>query len=408
MNALSGDTPMFVEVDDKYGVYTLRELFELHKQGRAIKVPALLDEYGNIGWVEVEDVVSFGKQRLKRITLATTRLYVEISEGTIIPAYSCELFRGKEEKRIKLKIKYVNNLKVARDPEYNDTFLLAKQIPLRLPEGNQEEWEIGFALGYFIAEGSLVYRKRKNTKQSLAKLNGFAKQKGMSLDEYLEYMTDIGLVRLSIGQLDFERGYAGIVKKHFKFATPYKRKNENAYDLVSSDLSLIHLIKDHINGSDSHTKHLKNEAYNHSWMFLKGILDGFLAGDGSYYKKGDLFRVGITTNYNLYNDLIFLSKGLGYDVHLWKAKYESGGFANGKFYYHLYLSIFKNYHRHTALGLVKEHIKSIEDISENAAFNLILKPLYPENDARSAFNHLFIVAYGILVSDAVKTFTKLH
>ena len=78
MNALSGETPLFAEVDGKYGVYTLRELYELHKQGRTIKVPALLDERGNKGWVKVEDVVNFGIHPLKRITLSYSRLYVKL------------------------------------------------------------------------------------------------------------------------------------------------------------------------------------------------------------------------------------------------------------------------------------------------------------------------------------------
>ena len=406
MNALSGDTPLFAEVDGKYGVYALKELFELHKQGHAIKVPALLNKRGKKIWVEVEDVVSYEKQSLKRITLATSRLFVEVSEDTIIPAYSSNLFSG-TKKQIILKFKRVTNLKITQDLKRNDTFLLATRIPLNLPEGNQDEWEIGFALGFFVAEGTFHYRKHKNTNRSLAKLNGFAKQKGMTLKEYQNYTTDIKLVQLAVGETDFERRYVDVVKKHFKFANPCKMKHENGYQLYSSDLSLIHLIKEYTEGDDSHTKHLKNEVYNRSLKFLEGAMDGFLAGDGTFEKKWDRFRVGITTNYKLRDDLIFLSKALGYDAHINKGSFDKSPSSNN-YYYHLHLSIFKNYHRHTALGLVKEHIKSIEDISENATFNLILKPLYPENDARSAFNHLFIVAYGILVSDAVKTFAKLH
>jgi len=110
-------------------------------------------------------------QPLKRITLSASRLFVEISEDAIIPAYGCHLFSGRE-KQINLKFKLVNNLKATQDPGYNDTFLLATQIPLSLSEGNQDEWEIGFTLGFFLAEGSFVYRRHKNTKYSLEQLNG--------------------------------------------------------------------------------------------------------------------------------------------------------------------------------------------------------------------------------------------
>ena len=61
MNALSGDTYLFAEVDGKYGVYTLRELYELHNQAHKIRVPTLLNERGEKTWVEVENAVSFGK-----------------------------------------------------------------------------------------------------------------------------------------------------------------------------------------------------------------------------------------------------------------------------------------------------------------------------------------------------------
>jgi len=403
VNALSGDTYVFAEIDAKYGVYKLKELYELHNQGLTIKVPALLNERGEKTWVEVEDVVSFGLQPLKQITLATTRLYVEATEGAIIPAYSSELFSG-TEKQIKLKFKLANELKVSQDPRKNDTLLLTTNIPLNIPEGDQTEWEVGFALGFWVAEGWIKKRrKHKNTKRSLANLNGYAKQKGMTLQEYLKYKTDIKEVSLAVGQSDFERGYVNIVQKHFKFSKPYK-VSENGYQLRSSDLNYIHLIKEYTEGHTSHDKHVKNEIYNRSLKFLEGILDGFLAGDGHYVKNGNYFGVKITTNYLLYNDLIFISKGLGYDVHIWKAKYKRGGFAwSDKVYWSLQLGIFKTYHRHTAVGLVKERLKSFENAGEKEAFNLVLASLYSENDKRSVFNHLYFTAYGFLVLDAIKT-----
>jgi len=387
MNALSGDTYVFAEVDGKYGVYTLRELYELHKQGRAIKAPALLDERGNIGWVEVEDVVSYGKQPLKRLVLATSRLFVELSEDAIIPAFGSRLFSGRE-KQINLKLKHVNKLKVTQNPAYNNTLLLLTHIPLLITEGDEKEWDFGFALGFFLAEGSFGYRKRKNTKQSLAILNWYAKKKGMTLEEYLEYMTDIQRVYLAVGRTDFERGYVDVVKKHFKFAKPHK-VSENGYQLYSYDLSLIRLIKNYTKGHDSRTKRLKNEIYNRSWKFLEGVLDGFLSGDGNFRKNEDLFAVRITTNYCLYNDLIFLSKALGYDVHMQNGEFQKSP-SNNNYYYVLRLSIFKTYHRHSVLGLVKEHIKSVEDVGEREAFNVVLNPLYSQDDERTKFNHLFL------------------
>jgi len=400
VNALSGDTYVFAEINGKYGVYTLKELYELHNQGHKIRVPTLIDEHGNKGWVEVEDVVRFGEQSLKRITLSRTRLFAEISEGSIITAYSRELFRGKEE-QIKLKFKLANELKVSQDPSYSNSLLLATNILLFLPEGDQKEWEYGFALGFWIAEGSLIYRKRKNTKHSLETLNGLARKMGMSLEEYQKYMTDIRQVQLSVGQADFEQGYVDILQKHFKFSKPSKNRG-NGYILRSSDLSLIHLIKDYIDGSDSHTKRLKNEVFNRSWKFLEGIMDGFLAGDGYFRKNLDLFQVKITTNYRLYNDLVFLSKALGYDLHLRKGQIAKSPSSN-KYYYQLNLSISKHWHRRTAFGLVKEHIKSVEDVGEKEAYNLVLKPLYSKDNKRSIFNNLYFTAYGFLVLDAIKT-----
>jgi len=403
MNILSWDTYLFAEIDGKYGVYTLRELFEIHGKGHRIKVPVLLNERGDKGWVEVEDVVCFEMQPLKRITLARSRLYVEINEDAIIPAYSCELFRKTKEKII-LKFKRINELKTMKDLSHNDSLLLTTNIPLFFPEGNNEEWEVGFTLGFWVAEGSIRKRKHSLTKRSLAILTAFARKKEMTLKAYLEHMTDIKEVFLAVGRSDFERGYVDILQKHFKFSKPYKQKHANAYTLRSSDLSLIHLINNYTEGNDSHTKHLKNEAFNRSQKFLDGILKGFLAGDGSFMKKLDRFQVGITTNYRLYNDLIFLAKILEYDIHL-----QNGCFIkspSGNYYYQLHLSISKTYHRRTALGLVKEHIKKIEDVGEREAYNLVLKQLYPETDKRAIFNHLFFTAYGFLVSDAVKTLDR--
>jgi len=407
MNILSWDTYLFAEIDGKYGVYMLKELYELHNQGHKIRVPALLNNRGEKTWVEVEDVVSFGEQHLKRITLATSRLYVEIFENAIIPAFGTHLFDGTEEKII-LKFKLANELKVTQDPAYNDTLLLATRIPLHIPEENQKEWEYGFALGFFTSEGSFAYRKHKNTKQSLATINGFARKMGMTLEEYQKYMTDIQQVQLSVGQADFERGYIQILQKHFKLSKPSKYKGENGYKLYSSDLSLIHLIKEYTEGHTSHNKCVKNEVFNRSWKFLEGILDGYLAGDGHFRKEKDSFYVNMTTNYRLYNDLIFIAKALGYDIHLQNDSFEKSSFPSyEKVYHFLHLSISKNWHRHKALGLAKEHIKKIEDIGEKEAYNLVLKQLYSENDKRAKFNHLYFTAFGILVSDGVKTLEPL-
>ena len=404
MNALSEDASLFAEVDGKYGVYTLRELFELHNQRHKIKVPTLLNERGEKTWVEVEDVVSFGKQPLKRITLATTRLYTELSEDSIITAFSHRLFEGKEEK-INLKFTIVNNLKVTKDPRHNDTLLLTTRIPLESPKGDQFDFDLGFVIGFWISEGNFVKRKHKNTKRSMDVLNSYARKKGMTLEEYLDYVTDIQRVELSVGQSDFERGYIDIVQKHFKFSKPLK-VSENGYQLYSSDLSLIHLIKDYTEGHTSHNKCVKNEIFNRSWKFLEGTMVGFLSGDGHFAKQLDGFRIEITTNYRLYNDLIFLAKALGYDVHLHNGYFAKSPSSNN-YYYHLCLNIFKNWHRRTALGLVKERIKSIEDVDMKEAFNLVVKPLYSENDKRVKFNHLYFTAYGILVSDAMKTLEPL-
>ena len=404
MNALGGDTYVFAEIDGKYGVYTLKELFEQHKQGHKIKVPTLLNERGEKGWVEVENVVSFKKQPLKRITLAISRVFVEVFQNTIIPAYSNHLFLGKEE-QINPKLKRVNELKNIQDPRYNNTLLLATYIPLNIPDGDQKDYDYGFALGFFLSEGNLKYRKRKNTKRSLAKLNGFARKKGMTLEEYLNYMTNIQQVVLSVGQSDFERGYIQILQKHFKFSKPSKKKHANAYSLCSTDLSFFHLIKDYTEGNDSHTKRLKNEAFNQSMKFLEGIFDGFTRGDGHYNKNSDWIQVEITTNYLLYYDLIFIARVLGYDIHVNNGRFRKSPLSNN-YYYNLRLSVSKRWHRHVALGLVREHIKKIEDAGEREAFNLVVKPLYPENDKRSVFNHLFFTAYGFLVSDAVKVLDR--
>ena len=406
MNALGGDTYVFAEIDGQYSVFTLKELYELHKQGCKIKVPTLLNERGDKGWVEVEDVVSYGNQSFKRITLSSSRLYVEISEDAIIPAFSHHLFETEKEK-IMLNFSIVNNLKAEKPLYFNSSLLLSTRIPLNIPDGDQKDYDYGFALGFFISEGNFVKRKHKNTKRSMEVLKGFARNKGMSLQQYLSYITDVKEIVLTVGAFDFERGNIKILQKYFKFSKPYKYKNSNTYKIYSHDLNLIRLIIEHVEGHTSHDKHIKNTVYNHSIKFLEGLLQGVLNGDGWYMKKSNCFGIKITTNFRLYNDLIFLSKGLGYDVHLWKAIYAKGGFAwSDKFYWSLQLGIFKTYHRRTALGLVREHIKSIEDVGEKEAFNLVVKPLYPENDKRAKFNHLYFTAYGFLVSDAVKTLDR--
>jgi DNA modification methylase len=98
-----------------------------------------------------------------------------------------------------------------------------------------------------------------------------------------------------------------------KYAGKYKEYNygKNKIVVIVGEVPYA-IIKHYTSKSGAKYKRLSSNAFIESNNFLKGILKGFLAGDGYYDAKNDRYRFRITTNSDLLEDLRVICNRTGY------------------------------------------------------------------------------------------------
>jgi len=150
--------------------------------------------------------------------------------------------------------------------------------------------ENGWIVGLWLAEGNYEY-KRKALRFSL------------NFNEK-EYVLKIKKWALK---------YGGRFRTH--------RHNKVRVVVVTGEVPYA-IIKHYTSGSGAKLKRLSHWAFSESNKFLKGVLDGFLAGDGYYDSKNNRWRFPITTNKALIEDLKAICNRLGYYMRTrkWKRK----------------------------------------------------------------------------------------
>lgn len=92
---------------------------------------------------------------------------------------------------------------------------------------------------------------------------------------------------------------------------------------------LVALLEEYIGGRAAKDKHLKVAAWRLPNATLREVAQGYLDGDGSFDKKNNRYRLGLTRNYNLERDLRTLAARLGACLTLapCKSSCQTGTFA---------------------------------------------------------------------------------
>jgi len=161
----------------------------------------------------------------------------------------------------------------------------APKTPEYLPD------DMGWIIGYYLAEGSKFGRGR-------IQFSCHSDEKFDQLEKIVE-------------------GLGGNVSR--------KKSTENGDQIrVYGGLS-ENLIDMYVGGRKAKTKCLKNKCWKRSDEFLGHILDGYLAGDGSYDEKNNRWRLCFTRNNKLATDLRTICARLGYTITLNKRETEGFG-----------------------------------------------------------------------------------
>jgi len=343
---LDGQTMLVAKVDGKLWKGTLKDLSEL--SNKDICLPT--SNKGKSIWVKVKRIWKSSERTRFKITL-TNGLSVIASPNHRFPIKTSKC---RAKKYIKMRVNQVENIRIG------EHLLLMTTFP---SVSGERDYLDGYSVGFYLAEGNEMVGRR-----------GIQLSCGVKDKIFLEKISK----RFSLKIYNYGRNLA----------------------IRSYDEKYINLIRQSVKGRTSHDKHLSNRAYSFGTAFLRGVLDGFLDGDGYYDKKNNRWRIRITINEDLITDLILLSRIAGYDIRVEgkDSKTNSVG-----------LSIRKNWkNRHVFRNLYFQQILNIEKIEDGELYDVEVEPIYetyrgkgkPQGRTRQKrldkWNNLFALGNGIL------------
>jgi DNA modification methylase len=370
------DTKMFVLRNGNY----------LHipiKKVKAGDFVLTLDKEGKFRWVRVKNVFNNGFASVLKITTKSGREIV-CTEEHQFPVKSSYHY-GKY-----LKLRF----KKAKDLTTKDFLWVNSYCPrLITTTSNSDDFRKGFIIGFFLAEGSYIKGKR-----GIYKDNTLSKAAQKRWGRLNNPKTVYYGIQLACGEKDLELGYIDYFKQ-FKITI---KKYMRSIHVYSRDKNLLSLIKKYVYGEGCNKKHLKQSIWNESPEFIRGVVQGFLAGDGYYEEKSNRWRVKIKPNQDLLDDLILACRIIGYDF-----RYE--GISNTNYGTKAMTFTIKPEvrRRYNSGYLYSDRVDKIQKIGIKRVYDIEVEPIYTSYCGRgksnkpskeinkNKWNNLYFLANGI-------------
>ena len=373
-------TKLFVKFNGEYKHLSVKNLYAIKNNGN-IQILSQNMEGENI-WVSVKNIFNNNQKKCLKITtktgkeiIATLKHKFVYKVNSLLP----QVFR-------KIKTKEAKQLNVGEYLYSND------ELKLNISTGKREDYNRGFVVGFYLAEGSYLKNQvgiYKNNIFSLSAQKRWGKNK--------PHIKKVG-VQFSCGILDLKRGYIDYLKKY----DVKIRRYGNSINIQSRDKILLNLILKFVSGDLCDGKHLTQKVFNQSKNFMIGIVDGFLAGDGHLDNKRYVVR--IKPNYALKDDLLLLCRILGYDFRFCSVRAQK---CQTGFFPAMTFTIRKVNYRTRSFGCTTDRIESIEKIGIKNVYDIEIEPYYtsfcgkghinkPSLERRKdKYNHLYFLGNGI-------------
>jgi len=375
----------FKEEEGGYSLLSIKELYESKKQGF---VPTFGHDM-NIHWVKIINIVPTGIKDTKIITTKAGH----IVEASLDHEFPFKITGGRH-------FGYIRGLSIKEDIQKNEYLYVNSELETSLPDGTETDYSDGFNCGFFIAEGNF----RKNRKVAEYKDSIYSKMGRIRYGNPKEETWNQEVI-FSCGKKDEERGYLKHLERYSLKKYNYK---ENILIIKSADKQLVSMIDSYITGNKCNEKHFTDKAFNTSISFMRGCVDGFLAGDGSYDEANNRWRVGIKPNPRLKDELEVMCRILHYDfrfesIHEIKNQEKTKTFMEMKF------SIRKEDARYRIMssGFITDKVENIER-SKAFCYDLEIESLYHGRGTNASktmgktktkkvanYNHLYFLANGI-------------
>lgn len=388
---LAKDTLMFVKQNETYRLMTVEEIYQ-NFDGNMYKV-ITQDRNGHELEVAIKNVFYSGHRQILKIKTNTGRVIRCTSNHNIVAQKAhTTVHYGKSSKNFRIA------KTIAADHLMPGNHILVNvAVNTTLRDGDNTEYNDGWCVGFYIAEGSWVYRDYKPYKNNKISLGG----QTSALIQH-GYLPNRGRhrrgVQFSCGILDRDRGYFTRLARYHINANQYN----NVIQLTNYD-DLFHLIEQYVDGEACNTKRLLDSAFNKSKAFLKGILDGFLAVDGHYEESSRRWRIKIKPNNLLIRQFETICRILGYEF---RHQNDTRVFnkQTGKYYtaavFQIRMRDGSYRMRRQWQGMMTDKIRSIENDGEDDVYDIEIETIDDDKvewvtKRKTNFNHLYFLANGI-------------
>lgn len=264
IKCLTGDTELYALINGHPIVSTLKDLVRIDLSKNNIQLPSY-DDKGCFTWV---DLLQW------QVNPKSNGLRIELEDGAWVECTPQHQFPvAKNGLTLTLQ---ADELKAGDELLQLSHF----KIPRIITSAGIDQ-AVGEFVGWYLAEGSML-------------AEGKGIQLSLSREEQAEAENLIQLIEEKFG------------------ITGRMHIYNNSLMLVFPGHFMVELIKRFVRGDGAKNKRLAREAFYHGEAFLKGILEGYLKGDGHHDEKNQRWRLGLTRNKGLVTDLGVICKILGY------------------------------------------------------------------------------------------------
>jgi hypothetical protein len=381
-NGLGGNNNFLYRYKDRYAFSSLNTIYELSKR-LEIHLPTV-DHKGNQVWVKIERLQLLGEGVTQKV-IPTNGLYMTSMLSQRLPIY-VNVNQKHHNSYLRINFKQIKQL------VRHDKLWFFTNMNIDLDQGGRNEYRKGFFIGFFIAEGNFIYYKhviKQDSVFSRSALKRWSKNKGYrSIDDYMKERKDIKIkgLQLVCGVKDIERGYLEMLPFRIN-VNQYK----NTIHVSIYDKDAINLVKKYVEGSISKDKHLKSTAFNSSKQFLKGALDGFIAGDG--HREKTRISIGMTSNYILRDQLMFMSKLYGMQPR-YSETFAYATKDKKKRYHVLILKIYSFNNRIIRNNIIFQQLRRIEEYKTEKIYELEVESQASISDE---WNKIVVMGNGLVI-----------
>jgi len=342
IKCIDGMTSLFVKINNKLLYTNMKDLYDHHRND-VVYLPSV-DCNGKFKWIKGLAIIKQNNKKEGLQLRLSNGLYINCTKEHKIPHFG---------RTINYNSKFKYKLKEAMNFKKGDYIGFLNNLNYEIEESEIYTSDLGFFVGMFLAEGTYTTHDR-------IRFHLGPRDKGKTLDKLKNIVSKFGY--------------------NYKII---KEKNSKGFTFFVNSPILRTILKEIIIGKLSKTKHLSNKLYNLPYNFRKGVMDGYLEGDGTT-KNNEIYYIGMTNNGNLLADMVALCKTINYGISIGQKDYYLVKYKN-KEYKTLNFQVYKRKRRD--IGLRK--IVDIKTISKRTVY-----------DIETEDNHIFFTGYGLLIHNS--------